>query len=299
MNQTQPLVSIGIPTYNRASLLHRSVDSALSQDFENVEIIISDNASTDETPQICQSYCARDKRIKYLRQPMNLGPTKNYNEVLKNASGTFFMWLGDDDWIDTSYVRTCVQCLTEDSTLSLVGGVPKYYRDGQKAADGHVLSLTQNRWFWRVLSYYRHLGDNGIFYGIMRMADVRGVTLPNTMGGDWLLMARVVSLGKARTITGTSLHRELGGLTASYQRIAAVLGLRSRQAAFPLLSIASAAWLDLVSDGAVYHKHPALTRVLLGSAAFVVIAVKPAEFQLRRAKLRLAQTMRRLFGADS
>src|SRR4029078_4573899 len=109
MDHTQPLVSIGIPTYNRGSLLHRSIDSALNQDFENIEIVISDNASTDETPQVCLSYAAKDRRIKYIRQTTNLGPTTNFNEVLKHASGVFFMWLGDDDWIDTSYVRTCVE----------------------------------------------------------------------------------------------------------------------------------------------------------------------------------------------
>jgi glycosyltransferase involved in cell wall biosynthesis len=299
MDHTQPLVSIGIPTYNRGSLLHRSIDSALNQDFENIEIVISDNASTDETPQVCLSYAAKDRRIKYIRQPTNLGPTTNFNEVLKHASGVFFMWLGDDDWIDTSYVRTCVERLIDDPTLSLIAGVPKYYRDGREADVGQVMCLTQNQWYWRVISYYTQVADNGIFYGMMRSADLRDIMLRNTMGGDWLLVASVLSRGKAKTTTGTSLHRDIGGLTSSYQRIAVSLGLRRRQAAFPMLSVASAAWLDLVRDGAVYHKHRRLTRLLIGSAVFVAVALKPLEFKLCHAKVRFSMVMGRFLRVRS
>ena len=299
MDHTPPLVSIGIPTYNRGSLLHRSIDSALSQDFENIEIIISDNASTDETAEVCQSYCARDRRIKYIRQPTNVGPTTNFNEVLKHASGVFFMWLGDDDWIDTSYVRTCAEHLTDDATLALIAGLPKYYRDGREAGRGQVLCLTQNQWYWRVISYYTQVADNGIFYGMMRSADLRDITLRNTMGGDWLLIASVLSRGKAKTTTSTSLHRDIGGLTSSYQRIAVSLGLGPRQAAFPMLSVASAAWLDLVRNAVVYRRHPRLTRLLLGSAVFVAIALKPVEFKLRRAKVRFSMVMGRFLRVRS
>ena len=97
-----PKVSIGIPTFNRADLLRRSIESALGQDYPNIEVLVSDNASTDETPAICQGL---GDRIKYFRQSINLGPLTNFSKVLEMASGEFFMWLGDDDWIDASYVR--------------------------------------------------------------------------------------------------------------------------------------------------------------------------------------------------
>lgn len=294
MNETAPLVTIGIPTCNRASLLSRSLDSALNQDFSNLEVVISDNASTDDTAQVCESYRVKDARIKYFRQPTNVGPTDNFNVVLKNASGEFFMWLGDDDWIDASYIKICVQHLIEDPSLSLASGAPKYYREGQAAGDGRFVCLTQNRWYRRVISYYSQVSDNGIFYGVMRTADLRSITLPNTMGGDWLLIAGIVSLGKAKTITGIFLHREIGGLTTTYERIATSLGLRSVQAAFPMFSIASAAWLNIVRDGAVYRRYPGLTRLALGSAAFVVIALKPAAFHLRTAMVRLTQIWRQI-----
>ena len=143
---TTPKVSIGIPTYNRADLLRRSIESALGQDYPNIEVLISDNASTDNTPDICWFYLNTcGSRIKYVRQPVNLGATANFSKVLEMASGEFFMWLGDDDWIDTSYVRSCVQELLSDPTLALVSGSPQYYRSGVPVFDGRWFNLLDRK----------------------------------------------------------------------------------------------------------------------------------------------------------
>jgi glycosyltransferase involved in cell wall biosynthesis len=282
MNQSQPLVSIGIPTYNRALLLGRSIESALNQDFSNLEIIVSDNASTDDTARICAMYCDRDARVRYVRQAVNTGPTANFCDVLDRASGTFFMWLGDDDWIDPSYVSTCVRQLLGDRLLALTSGAPRYYRNGEPVSDGQIFSLLQASWSRRVLSYFCQVTDNGIFYGLMRTEDIRNIPLQNTMGGDWLLIASVVSIGKARMLPDVSVHREMGGATASYQQLAASLGLKPEQTRLPMLSIASSAWADIVRKGLAYKNRPALARIVVGCAAFCVIAMKPALFHLRR-----------------
>src|SRR5229473_2324672 len=102
-----PLVTIGLPTYNRASELKRAVESVLAQDYSNLELVISDNASTDDTQLVCERFCAQDNRIRYIRQPTNRGAAANFHEVLQRAGGEFFMWLGDDDWLDSSYVAQC------------------------------------------------------------------------------------------------------------------------------------------------------------------------------------------------
>jgi glycosyl transferase family 2 len=285
----EPLVSIGIPTYNRARSLRRSIESALRQDFPNLEILISDNASTDETAEVCQSYCAQDRRIRYTRQSRNRGPTENFSEVLKGATGTFFMWLGDDDWIDVAYVRTCVRHMLADPSLALISGVPRYYRDGELAGDGKVLCLLHDDWRRRVISYYMGVSDNGIFYGLMRTEDIRKITLQNTLGGDWLLMASVACLGKARMVSDVAVHRQLGGATASYQHLATSLGLRASQARFPMLSVASSALIDIVATGDVYERRSRLARLVVGCVAFVVIATKPAVFHLQQAARRMKQ----------
>jgi Glycosyl transferase family 2 len=269
-----PLVSIGIPTYNRAALLKRAIESALNQDYVNIEVIVSDNASTDDTESICRSYSEKDARLKYIRQSSNRGPVANFAEVLKNASGQFFMWLGDDDWIDLTYVSTCVQQLMSDPTMALVSGAPQYYRNGQKTHEGKIFSLLQDKWWQRVIVYYNNVTDNGMFYGVMHTAHIQKIKIPTVMGGDWLLLANIVSLGKAKVIPETSVHRELGGATMSYQKIASGLGLPKMHAMFPMISIASSAWLDIVVKGVAIKSRPVFVRLMVGAIVFLVIMSK-------------------------
>ena len=80
-----PKVSIGIPTYNRLGSLKRTLNSISNQTYQNLEIIISDNASTDGTQKICQKFCEADKRIKYILQPYNRGANANFMEVLRSG----------------------------------------------------------------------------------------------------------------------------------------------------------------------------------------------------------------------
>ncbi|MEA2274445.1 MAG: hypothetical protein QOI98_3153, partial [Solirubrobacteraceae bacterium] len=113
-----PLVSVGLPTFNRAALLKRAIESVLAQDYSNLELIISDNGSPDETQQVCEEFCARDSRVKYIRQLSNRGPRANFLEVLHQARGEFFVCLGDDDWLDSSYISLCTQKLMENADYS-------------------------------------------------------------------------------------------------------------------------------------------------------------------------------------
>ena len=274
MEQIQPLVSIGIPTYNRAELLKRSIESALSQNYTNVEVIVSDNASIDETETVCRSYGSQDGRLNYIRQSSNLGPAANFAEVLKYASGQFFMWLGDDDWIDAAYISSCVQHLRSDPTFTLVSGTAKYYRMGQKAYDGKIFNLSYDTWWLRVIAYYAKVSDNGMFYGVMNTEKIRKLEVSNTMGGDWLFLANIVSMGKVRIIPEISVHRELGGATATYRKIANSLGLPNIQAIFPKFSIAISAGMDIVLKGQAHKSRSVLARLVVGGVVFFMIMLK-------------------------
>ncbi|MEM4134638.1 MAG: glycosyltransferase, partial [Candidatus Micrarchaeia archaeon] len=81
MNLRNPLVSIGMPVYNGERFIRQALDSLLAQDYENFELIISDNASEDKTPEICLEYAARDKRIRYYRNEKNMGAAWNFKRV--------------------------------------------------------------------------------------------------------------------------------------------------------------------------------------------------------------------------
>ena len=105
---SKKLVSIGLPTYNRDFLLCEALDSLLKQTYTNFELIISDNASTDRTEEICQKYASKDTRIKYIRQKKNIGPTSNFNFVLKEAKGSYFMWAPDDDLWEPEFIHELV-----------------------------------------------------------------------------------------------------------------------------------------------------------------------------------------------
>lgn len=103
-------LTIGIPTFNRAACLERAIESALAQKGVSVEIIISDNASTDNTGDIVKKYIDLEN-VTYLKNKLNLGPAANYNQCLNFATGKYFMLLGDDDWLSDNYGSVLVHQL--------------------------------------------------------------------------------------------------------------------------------------------------------------------------------------------
>jgi glycosyltransferase involved in cell wall biosynthesis len=107
----QPLVSIGMPVFNGADFIRQSVKSLLDQDYENFELIISDNASGDETESICRSLAKNDIRIRYSRNHENIGAAGNYNKVFLNARGKYFKWAAHDDECHPAMLRKCVEVL--------------------------------------------------------------------------------------------------------------------------------------------------------------------------------------------
>lgn len=106
-----PRVSIGLPVYNGESHLARSLDSLLGQTFTDLEIIVSDNHSTDATEAICRDYAARDPRIRYDTTDRNRGAAWNFNRVFETSRGHYFKWASSNDIHAPQYVRRCVEVL--------------------------------------------------------------------------------------------------------------------------------------------------------------------------------------------
>ena len=104
MKCTSPLVSVGIPTFNRANLLVKCLNSVLQQSYENIEVIVSDNMSSDSTPDVCLEFMNQDQRVKTYRQTANIKVVPNFDYVRRKSKGEYFMLLGDDDWIDTEFI---------------------------------------------------------------------------------------------------------------------------------------------------------------------------------------------------
>jgi glycosyltransferase involved in cell wall biosynthesis len=108
-----PRLSVGLPVYNGEKYLAESLDSLLGQTYEDFELIISDNASTDSTPEICRRYGKQDSRIRYLVQPRNIGLVANHNLVIGQARGELFKWASDDDLYARELLGRCVAALDE------------------------------------------------------------------------------------------------------------------------------------------------------------------------------------------
>lgn len=149
-----PQVSIGMPVYNGEKYLREALDSLLAQTFDDFELIISDNSSTDGTADICMVYASRDKRIKYHRQPENRGVIANAEFVIKSAVGKYFMLVGDDDVYDKEYIRELINVLETDNRVGLVFSRFGYiYSDGSttlvdtslkyKQSDSKLIGLLQ------------------------------------------------------------------------------------------------------------------------------------------------------------
>jgi len=104
-----PRVSVGIPVRNAERYLRTAVDSVLCQDYQDFELILSDNASTDRTPEICREYAASDRRVRYFRNEVNIGAVPNFNRLFHLAGGEFFKWLPADDACYPSLLRRAVE----------------------------------------------------------------------------------------------------------------------------------------------------------------------------------------------
>ena len=257
----QPLVSVGIPTYNRSESLKRSISSVINQTYTNLEIIISDNASTDETQQICEEFSKLDSRIKYIRQSENFGAGNNFKFVLEKATGEYFMWLGDDDWLDTDYIESCISFFIHNPNYALVGGRAAYYFEVTKIDHfGRIMTLEHESNTKRVLAYYEQVWDNGIFYSLIRR-ELIPRTLKDCLGGDWLLIASIIFQGKAKTIENINIHRQ-ARLNDTMEKLAARLGLHPFHGKYPMFSISISAFSDILFNS-IYSQINLIARLNL------------------------------------
>lgn len=124
----QDLVSIGMPVFNDKQFLTQALEALAAQSYSNCELIISDDCSTDGSEAICLEFAARDSRIRYIRQPTNLGISRNMMFLLAEARGEYFMWAGDDDLWHPEFITTLHAALQRD-TESVSAFTPFYFVD--------------------------------------------------------------------------------------------------------------------------------------------------------------------------
>lgn len=115
-----PLVTIGVPVHDGQPYLEATLRSLLAQDEPRIEVVISDNASTDGTQEVCRRLAAQDARVVYTRSPSNRGAAWNYNRVLQQARAPWFKWAAADDLCHPSFVRCCLESLVATGPASVL-----------------------------------------------------------------------------------------------------------------------------------------------------------------------------------
>ncbi len=199
-----PRVSVGLPVYNGAHYVERSLESILAQDMPDLEVIVSDNASTDGTLAICEKIAARDARVRVVSQPQNRGGAWNFNEVYRQGRAPFFKWASHDDWCAPTYLRRCLEVF-EQSGPSVVLVYPHTVLVG--GADELIgryedrLELRGARPYRRIAHLTRWLSLCNAVQGLIRRSALERTRLHGAYpGSDQILLAELALLGEFREV---------------------------------------------------------------------------------------------------
>lgn len=192
-----PLVSIGLPVFNGEKYIRQTVESLLTQDYPNFELIISDNASTDHTAGICLEYAAKDSRIRFTQNPENSGAKKNFTKTLELSTGKYFMWAAHDDLWDKTFIRKCAEMLEKNPSAVLCCSSLRFI-DGNGAVVNKSYEGYDNPDLLNADIYERVkviAGRKGWYttyalfnYNVLKEAFFRNVNIGNDYGVDAVLL---------------------------------------------------------------------------------------------------------------
>lgn len=205
MSDRKPRVSVGMPVYNGDRFLKEALDVILAQTYEDFELIISDNASTDRTGEICKAYAAKDQRIKYYRNEQNIGVHRNYNRVFKLATGEYFRWAAHDDLCAPTSLERCVEVLERNPSVVLCYTKTKLIDESGKILDQNYDEnplLTDSpkphvRFRNLIVDSFTRTYRGQQLFGVMRTSAVATTPiLGDYSGADLVFIARMALLGQ-------------------------------------------------------------------------------------------------------
>ena len=223
-----PLISIGMPVYNGEVTLKRTIDSVLGQSFSDFELIISDNCSTDSTAAICQEYADGDRRIRYIRQQVNIGAAQNFKCVFEQAKGKYFMWAACDDVRSPDFLEENVRFL-EVNPDYVASTSPNCFAGQESAGSNLVTFAIIGSVEQRFRQFFSHCWvSHGIFYSLIRTEVLRDCEIPGQSftAADWAIDLFLVSRGNIhRTVKGLTVF----GLNGISSRVGAWSAFRSHR----------------------------------------------------------------------
>lgn len=207
-----PAVSVGMPVYNSAAWIQSAIESLLAQTFQDFELIISDNASTDATFAICERYARSDSRIRLFKNDQNIGANRNYCAVLQQGRADYFKWAASNDLCAPTFIEKCVIALENEPTAVLACPQTALFDvdpSDAKPYDRDVL-LTADEGNARYVDLFHMMGLNNAFNGVIRRrALVRAAPLGNFQQADIVLMAELALMGKFLVIPELLFFRRM------------------------------------------------------------------------------------------
>lgn len=205
-----PLVTIGLATRNRAHTLPYALESLLRQSYANLEIVVADNASEDETPAVLDQFRGRDGRIRPLRHNTALTMWENYHSTFTGARGKYFLLAADDDIYDEKFVERLVVALEAHPDAHLAFGSVRQFlsherHDQTSIAVDYRLS-TDNRPIWRRLLQPRDAG-----YAVQGLHRVSAMTnyawWDHSISPDWPLLTYMLVVGEVLAVPEAVIYR--------------------------------------------------------------------------------------------
>jgi glycosyltransferase involved in cell wall biosynthesis len=219
--EAAPAVSIGLAVYNGAPYLRQTLDSLLAQTLTDFELIICDNASTDQTSEVCREYAARDNRIRYYRNDANIGSVLNHRRALDLARGKYFRWASANDLCRPQLLEKCAEVLdTQPDVVVAFGLTTLIDRNGEVIAENNQhLHLLDERPSVRFINYLTQIGLINQFAGLIRTEAMRRVRpLGDYIGSDIIMLAELALAGKVFEIRESLFMRRMSKDAATSYR---------------------------------------------------------------------------------
>ena len=207
-----PRVSVGVPVHNGQKYLGACLESLLKQDFEDFELIVSDNGSTDGTEEIARSYAARDPRIRYLREPENRGGAWNFNRLPRLARGQYFRWNSHDDLCEPAHLRRCVEALDAAGPSVILALTGTAFIDAhgavthRSAENLDTRGMSPHARYAHVARTVRYLNP---LFGLFRRAALPPTLLRSYANSDYLLLGELALLGEFVELPGPLFQRRM------------------------------------------------------------------------------------------
>lgn len=228
----RPLVSVGLPVFNGEKSLRAAIETLIAQTYPNMELIISDNCSTDATQEICNKFALQDKRIKYFRQAENIGAVGNFRFVLEQAKGKYYFWAAADDTHSPDFIDANVTFLERNpdycasiSPCRNEGGKFSIYWMGDRP-------LNQSSYESKILTFFKGWHRAAIFYSVYRREILTNDPIlygPEHLGQDWAVVMHIAKLGHFQRIEKGEI---IFGLDGESKNIRHLRGMRKRKIEF-------------------------------------------------------------------